>query len=93
MTDSWFLILQVGSNDWVNLSRNFGAVWDTRRVPKGALQMKMVVTSGYDGKPVWIKSVLPANWKAGIIYDTGVQINDIAKENCPESECGDAPWE
>ena len=54
--------------------------------------MRMVVTSGYDGKRLWAKYVLPVDWKTGVIYDTGVQIDDIAKEGCPASECGDRPW-
>ncbi|XP_022969218.1 expansin-like A3 [Cucurbita maxima] len=85
-------IAKVGSYDWVSLSRSYGAVWDTNKVPRGALQMRMVVTSGYDGKRVWAKYVLPIDWKTGVIYDTGVQIDDIAKEGCPALECGDRPW-
>lgn len=74
------------------MSRNYGAVWDTSRVPNGALQFRFVVTSGYDGKWIWAKNVLPADWKPGMIYNSGVQITDIAKEGCPESECGDGSW-
>lgn len=72
------------------MSRNHGAVWDTSRVPAGALQFRFVVTSGYDGKWIWAKSVLPNDWKVGVVYDSGVQINDIAKEGC--STCDDGSW-
>lgn len=85
-------VAQVGSSNWGYMSRNYGAVWDTNRVPEGALQFRFVVTSGYDGKWIWAKNVLPADWKPGMIYDSGVQITDIAKEGCPESECGDGSW-
>ncbi|KAH9694460.1 hypothetical protein WN943_024019 [Citrus x changshan-huyou] len=85
-------VAQVGSSNWGYMSRNYGAVWDTSRVPNGALQFRFVVTSGYDGKWIWAKNVLPADWKPGMIYNSGVQITDIAKEGCSESECGDGSW-
>ncbi|XP_016703527.2 expansin-like A2 [Gossypium hirsutum] len=83
-------VAQVGSANWNFMSRNHGAVWDTSRVPNGALQFRFVVTSGFDGKWIWAKSVLPAEWKTGVIYDSGVQITDIAKEGC--SPCDDSHW-
>ncbi|CAL5377997.1 unnamed protein product [Camellia sinensis] len=83
-------VAQVGSSDWSFMSRNYGAVWDTDRVPAGALQFRMVVTSGYDGKWIWAQNVLPVDWKVGVVYDSGVQINDIAKEGC--SPCDDGSW-
>lgn len=83
-------VAQVGSSNWNFLTRNYGAVWDTSRVPAGALQFRFVVTGGFDGKWVWAKNVLPADWKAGVIYDTKVQISDIAQEGC--SPCDDGTW-
>eukprot|EP00262_Sarcandra_glabra_P003409 TRINITY_DN1408_c0_g1_i2.p1 TRINITY_DN1408_c0_g1~~TRINITY_DN1408_c0_g1_i2.p1 ORF type:complete len:135 (+),score=6.22 TRINITY_DN1408_c0_g1_i2:350-754(+) len=83
-------VAQVGSSSWRYMSRNYGAVWDTNRVPAGGLQLRLVVTGGYDGKNVWAKSVLPSDWKAGLIYDTGVQIDDIAQEGC--SPCDTGKW-
>lgn len=81
---------QVGSANWGFMSRNYGAVWDTSRVPTGPLQFRFVVTAGYDGKWIWAQHVLPADWKAGVVYDSGVQITDIAKEGC--SPCDDGTW-
>lgn len=73
------------------MSRNHGAVWDTSRVPSGPLQFRLVVTGGYDGKWIWAqKNVLPADWKTGVIYDSGVQIDDIAQEGC--SPCDIGTW-
>ncbi|KAG6712109.1 hypothetical protein I3842_05G089100 [Carya illinoinensis] len=83
-------VAQVDSSNWGFMSRNHGAVWDTSRVPSGALQFRFVVTAGYDGKSVWAKHVLPADWKTGAIYDSGVQITDIAQEGC--SPCDDGTW-
>lgn len=80
-------VAQVGSPNWTFMSRNHGIVWDTSRAPNGPLQFRFVVTSGYDGKNIWAKNVLPADWKPGVIYDTKVQITDIAQEAC--SPCDD----
>ncbi|CAJ1933929.1 unnamed protein product [Sphenostylis stenocarpa] len=83
-------VAQVGSSNWSFMSRNHGAVWDTSRVPEGALQFRFVVTAGYDGKWIWAKNVLPADWKNGVIYDSGLQISDTAQEGC--FPCDDATW-
>ncbi|XP_038705686.1 expansin-like A1 [Tripterygium wilfordii] len=83
-------VAQVGSINWGFMSRNYGAVWDTSRVPAGALQFRFVVTAGYDGKWIWAKkAVLPEDWKNGVAYDTGVQITDIAQEGCSPCDAGD----
>ncbi|KAG8368025.1 hypothetical protein BUALT_Bualt15G0002300 [Buddleja alternifolia] len=83
-------VAQVGSGNWNFMSRNYGAVWDTSRVPNGPLQFRFVVTAGYDGKQYWAKSVLPADWRNGVVYDSGLQITDIAQEGC--SPCDDDTW-
>lgn len=82
--------MQVGSSSWRYMTRKYGAVWETDRVPAGPLQLRLVVTGGYDGKWVWAQSVLPAEWKVGMVYDTGLQINDIAQEGC--STCEEGEW-
>ncbi|KAK8626701.1 hypothetical protein V6N13_134334 [Hibiscus sabdariffa] len=83
-------VAEVGSSNWNSMSRNYGAVWDTNRVPNGALQFRFVVTSGFDGKWIRAKNVLPADWKPGQVYDSGVQITDIAQESC--YPCDDGTW-
>jgi hypothetical protein len=51
----------------------------------------MVVTGGYDGKWVWADGeVIPRRWRAGRVYDTGVQIDDVALEGC--SHCDAQEW-
>ena len=72
------------------MSRNYGAIWDTSRVPSGALQLRLLVTAGYDGKMYWAKSVVPADWTNAAVYDAGIQITDIAQEGCPI--CDDGTW-
>lgn len=84
------MLKQVGSSNWSFMSRKNGAIWVTDRVPAGALQFRMVVTSGYDGKWIWAPKVLPEDWKSGLIYDSGVQITDVAKQAC--SPCDDGSW-
>ncbi|KAB5561513.1 hypothetical protein DKX38_006470 [Salix brachista] len=81
---------KVGSSNWGFMSRNYGAVWDSDRVPSGALQFRFVVTGGFDGKTIWARNVLPEDWKPGMTYDSGVQITDIAQEGC--SPCDDGIW-
>ncbi|XP_057966368.1 expansin-like A2 [Malania oleifera] len=79
------------SSNWQFMSRNYGAVWSTNKIPPGALQLRLSVIAGYDEKWIWAQRVvLPADWTIGTIYDTGVQITDIALEGC--SPCGDDPW-
>ncbi|VAI10278.1 unnamed protein product [Triticum turgidum subsp. durum] len=77
-------VAQVGSSSsWRSLTRDHGPTWSTSLAPPGPLQLRAVVTGGYDGKWVWAdREVLPRQWRAGEVYDTGVQITDIAQEAC-----------
>ncbi|KAK1651257.1 hypothetical protein QYE76_069062 [Lolium multiflorum] len=76
-------VAQVGSSNWKFMTRDHGPAWSTSMAPPGPLQFRIVVTGGYDGKWVWAdKEVLPRRWRAGEVYDTGVQITDIAQEGC-----------
>ncbi|CAN0845574.1 Expansin-like A1 [Linum grandiflorum] len=84
-------VARIGSSNWAFLSRNHGAVWEMDRVPEGPLHFRFMVTGGFDGKWVWTeKAVLPGDWKVGVVYDTGLQISDIAQEPC--SPCDDSTW-
>ncbi|KAK8626699.1 hypothetical protein V6N13_134332 [Hibiscus sabdariffa] len=83
-------VAQVGTPNWVFMFRKNGAVWDTSTVPNGALQFRLAVLSGGDRKWIWAKNVLPADWKPGQIYDSGVQLTAIAAEFC--SPCDYATW-
>ncbi|KAL6011858.1 Expansin [Asimina triloba] len=83
-------VAQVGSSDWRYMTRRNGPVWETDRAPAGPLQLRLVVTGGYDGKTLLANNVLPADWKLGALYGTGVRITDIAQEGC--SPCDDKEW-
>ncbi|KAL8150262.1 hypothetical protein V2J09_020070 [Rumex salicifolius] len=67
---------------FTGLDRNHGAVWNTTKAPIGPLQMRFVVTMGYDGKNIWAQKALPAQWKPGMIYETDVQIDDLDIGDC-----------
>jgi hypothetical protein len=86
-------VAQVGTSEWHYMTRNHGAVWDIEKPPGGALQFRFVVTSGYDGKWLWAKkSVLPSDWKSGGVYDTGIQISDVARDICNACDDNDSAW-
>ncbi|XP_042391881.1 expansin-like A2 [Zingiber officinale] len=78
-------VAQVGSSNWKFMNRDNGPTWSIDRVPVGPLQIRLVVTSGYDGKWVWSRKVLPAEWSSGSVYDLGVRITDIAREGSSSS--------
>ncbi|KAL5209980.1 hypothetical protein ABZP36_005603 [Zizania latifolia] len=76
-------VTKVGSSSWKSMTREHGPSWSTSNAPPGPLQLRLVVTGGYDGK--WIRAdreVLPSRWRASEVYDTGVQITAVAQEGC-----------
>ncbi|XP_051194278.1 expansin-like A2 [Lolium perenne] len=77
---------------WRAMTRERGGpAWSTEQAPAGPLQLRMVVTGGYDGKWVWADGeVIPRRWTAGKVYDTGVQIDDVALEGC--AHCDAQEW-
>ncbi|XP_048533581.1 expansin-like A2 [Triticum urartu] len=85
-------VAAAGSSSWRSMTRERGGpAWSTGQAPAGPLQLRMVVTGGYDGKWVWAEGeVLPRRWAAGRVYDTGVQIADVALEGC--SPCDAREW-
>ncbi|XP_057833087.1 expansin-like A1 [Cryptomeria japonica] len=85
-------VAPVGTSNWKFMTRNHGAVWSMQQPPEGPMSLRLHVTSGYDGFWVWAKgAVLPSDWKVGSIYDSGVQIKEIAQEGC--SPCDSQDWD
>lgn len=75
------------------MKRNYGPIWDTNEVPEGAIKLVVIVASGYrNGRGIMASYALPADWKNGEIYDTGIKIKDIAGEYCNPWRCGEEPW-
>jgi hypothetical protein len=70
------------SSSWrsMSLRRNKQGVWHTSRAPAGPLQLRLVVTAGSGGK--WLRTALPADWRPGAVYDTGIQVTDVAVRAC-----------
>ncbi|KAK1325105.1 Expansin-like A1 [Acorus calamus] len=84
-------VAEAGGWNWRFMTRNYGAVWNTTHAPAGPLQFRMVVTGGYDGLMVWPEKGIPAEWKAGAVYDLGSQIRAVAQEAC--SPCDASDWQ
>jgi len=65
---------QEDCQEWRRMRKAFGAVWDMANPPKGPLDLRFQV-SGSDGvKWVQLKSVISSEWKAGVTYDTAIQL-------------------
>jgi len=80
---------QVGSSGWKYMTRNHGAIWGIEKPPRGPLSFRLLVTGGYDGSWVWPRrNLLPSNWMPGAVYESGVQITEIAQEGCSPCETG-----
>ena len=61
-------------------------VWRATRAPAGPLRLRLVVTAGFGGK--WLQTqeaVLPADWRPGQAYDTGLRVTDVAARTCTRS--------
>ncbi|KAJ0970713.1 hypothetical protein J5N97_018672 [Dioscorea zingiberensis] len=66
---------QEDHKEWRGMRRAYGAVWDTVNPPKGPMNMRLQVT-GDDGAQNWVQltAVVPNDWKAGVSYDSDVQL-------------------
>lgn len=52
-------------------------MWAVVSPPSGPLSIRMLLSGGDDGAENWAVPVnsIPQNWKAGDIYDSGIQLN------------------
>lgn len=79
--------------------RKYSAVWEIvnsdlfdRQGQPPSLSFRLLVTGGAEGSWVWQagRNLLPANWKVGSVYDSGLQISERALEfNCTSCATGD----
>ncbi|CAL5040787.1 unnamed protein product [Urochloa decumbens] len=68
---------------WRPMARLRRRLWRTTRAPAGPLRLRLVVTAGFSGK--WLRAhdaVLPADWRPGQEYDTGLRVTDVALRTC-----------
>ncbi|CAL5050232.1 unnamed protein product [Urochloa decumbens] len=68
---------------WRPMARLRRRLWRTTRAPAGPLRLRLVVTAGLGGK--WLRArdaVLPADWRPGQEYDTGIRVTDVAVRTC-----------
>ncbi|KAI4327228.1 hypothetical protein L6164_019716 [Bauhinia variegata] len=57
------------------LDRDHGAVWATTSPPTGPLSLRMLFSDD-EGEDTWVvpPNNIPQDWKAGDIYDSGIQV-------------------
>ncbi|KAI3918177.1 hypothetical protein MKX01_041497 [Papaver californicum] len=58
------------------LDRSHGAVWAVVSPPTGPLSIRMLLSDVEDGDETWAVPVnnIPSVWKAGDVYDSGIQV-------------------
>ncbi|XP_077234324.1 expansin-like B1 [Tasmannia lanceolata] len=59
------------------LDRSYGAVWASVMPPSGPLSIRMLLSNGEDGDETWVvpTNFIPQDWKAGDVYDSGIQLD------------------
>ncbi|KAI3940382.1 hypothetical protein MKW98_024789 [Papaver atlanticum] len=66
---------QEDCKEWRGMRKAYGGVWDITSPPKGAINVRFQV-SGEDGqKWVQVSNAIPSAWKAGVAYDTAIQLS------------------
>ncbi|KAL2926676.1 Expansin-like B1 [Bienertia sinuspersici] len=64
---------------WRACRRAYGAVWDISNPPRGrgGLTMRFFATASVTAQAKWVvvPNVIPLTWKAGVVYDTSIQLS------------------
>ncbi|KAK3134604.1 hypothetical protein QOZ80_6AG0551240 [Eleusine coracana subsp. coracana] len=83
--EAWRPMMAARRRRGSNNKQKQGVWWHTTaRAPAGGpLQLRLVITAGSGGK--WLRTALPADWQPGGVYDTGIQITDVAVRACTRS--------
>uniref|UniRef100_A0A0D6QS26 Expansin-like EG45 domain-containing protein n=1 Tax=Araucaria cunninghamii TaxID=56994 RepID=A0A0D6QS26_ARACU len=68
-------LCQEQSYEWKAMCRSHGAVWDVVTPPKGALSVRFLVSDGNSQEWKSAGNVIPPNWQAGALYDSGIQMD------------------
>ncbi|PIN09248.1 hypothetical protein CDL12_18171 [Handroanthus impetiginosus] len=69
-------VWQEDCKQWRWMRRPYGAVWDIENPPQGALLIRFQVSNEFTGEVKWIQiaGAVPSDWKAGVAYETGLQL-------------------
>ncbi|GLJ06556.1 hypothetical protein SUGI_0041920 [Cryptomeria japonica] len=65
-------LCQERMSDWKAMRRSYGGVWDiVMSPPKGNLAIRFQLSRG---EWIYARNPIPSHWKAGAVYDAGVQL-------------------
>ncbi|KAL8480984.1 hypothetical protein ACS0TY_027499 [Phlomoides rotata] len=75
-----FQIWQEDCKEWRGMRRVYGAVWDMQNpsLEGGAgVKLRFQVSGGATAETKWVQlaNAIPCDWKAGVEYDTSIQLN------------------
>ncbi|XP_072963669.1 expansin-like B1 [Typha angustifolia] len=66
---------QEDCKEWRGMRRAYGGVWDMENPPKGPLNMRFLAKGEDDQNWVQVNGVIPYDWKAGVAYDSSIQLD------------------
>ncbi|XP_010933564.1 expansin-like B1 [Elaeis guineensis] len=61
--------------EWKGMRKAYGGVWDMANPPRGPMNARIL--TGDDSGQNWVQlnGVIPSGWKAGVAYDTAIQLD------------------
>ncbi|XP_077235162.1 expansin-like B1 isoform X2 [Tasmannia lanceolata] len=65
---------QEDCQEWREMRRAYGGVWDMANPPRGAINLRFLATGDEGQRWVQLRSVIPSDWKAGVAYDSAIQL-------------------
>lgn len=66
--------LQDDCKEWRGMRRAYGAVWDMPNPPEGSITLRFQVSGSMGMKWIVANNAIPADWKAGVAYDSAIQL-------------------
>lgn len=67
-------IWQEDCKEWIDMRRAFGAVYDMANPPRGDISLRFQFSGPAGLKWVQAPNVIPRDWKAGVAYDSLIQL-------------------
>ncbi|XP_050226795.1 expansin-like B1 [Mercurialis annua] len=68
-------IWQEDCKEWIGMRNAHGAVWDRPNPPKGYITLRFQVSGSAGLTWVQATNAIPSEWKAGVAYDSAIQLN------------------